>query len=38
MYDCWSVGPAQAAWVAEMAGVAVDRGQYDYMVEADAAG
>jgi hypothetical protein len=37
MYDCWPVGPAHAATVSGMAGVAVDLCRFDYFVEADAA-
>ena len=37
MYDCWPVGEAQVAWVSGVAGLTVDAGRYDYMIEADAA-
>jgi hypothetical protein len=38
MYDCWPVGPTQAAVISAAAGVPVDLSHFDYFVEADAAG
>jgi hypothetical protein len=36
MYDCWPVGPAQAARVSELAGVSVDLALFRYFVTAHA--
>lgn len=37
MYDCWAVGPAQAAAIAAWAGFPLDLDRYDDLIEADAA-
>lgn len=37
MYDCWAVGPAQAAAIAAWAGASLELDRFDYFNEADAA-